>query len=505
MTQYSKSTTTTDRPVEQPAGKTGQDKPTLLLVDDEPKNLRLLEALLVPLDYELLTAESGEESLKVIAENKVDLILLDVMMPGMDGYEVTKKLRAAPDTRLLPIIIISALRETGYRVDGIQAGCDDFICKPFDKSEVLAKIQTTLKLSYYRRQLDEKEQFEAVISRISEGIIVCEPDWTVRIINAQGKRYLSHTQPGSNLLDSLFDAYTVSVSRSHLAACLTESNERFRIARSEADAGPSYVDVSMDVLKDPDGNVVSLVLALRDMTDERRKEKLKEDFLNVVSQKLRGPLAAVSRGLSRFREGALGALSEDQTLSVDAMATESRILAGLVEKLVRFSIVNSGSIISNPDSSLPREEIALKTYLPRLLESTMGSEDKTVDLDFDIKDSTARVKISSVYFNAIISNLVENAIKFCDKDVVMLGVVVDKTDKTVAISIRDNGPGIHSDEKDRVFEPFYQIGRDSAESAEGAGLGLPLVKRLVAAYGGDVRLDSDPGRGTTFTVTLPAA
>ena len=135
-------------------------KPCILVVDDEDVNTKLLEAYLSPRGYDVICAANGQEALSKIMVNKVDLLLLDVMMPGPNGFEITRQLRENENTRLIPIVLITALKETADRVKGIEAGCDDFISKPFDKNELLARVKTLLKLSYYRDMLDEKEKFE---------------------------------------------------------------------------------------------------------------------------------------------------------------------------------------------------------------------------------------------------------------------------------------------------------------------------------------------------------
>ena len=126
-----------------------KDKPVILVVDDQPQNIELLEAYLVPQNYEVVTAASGEKALEKLSGNPIDLILLDVMMPGMDGFEVTRRIRQDDQHRLLPIILVTALRETEDRVKGIEAGCDDFISKPFDKMELLARVRSLLKVKAY--------------------------------------------------------------------------------------------------------------------------------------------------------------------------------------------------------------------------------------------------------------------------------------------------------------------------------------------------------------------
>jgi len=138
-------------------------KPVILVVDDQPLNNELLEAYLVPQGYEIIKAVSGNEALEKLAGNQIDLILLDVMMPGMDGFEVTRRVRQDKKNRLMPIILVTALRETEDRIQGIKAGCDDYISKPFDKMELLARIQSLLKvkayndlMSNYRKELESE-------------------------------------------------------------------------------------------------------------------------------------------------------------------------------------------------------------------------------------------------------------------------------------------------------------------------------------------------------------
>ncbi|MBU4305167.1 MAG: response regulator [Candidatus Omnitrophica bacterium] len=131
-----------------------QNKPKILVVDDEPINVKLLEANLLPAGYEVITASNGEEALCKVAENEIDLVVLDVMMPGVDGFEVTRRLRADETTQFIPIVLVTALKETAERIQGIDAGCDDFISKPFDRGELLSRVKSLLRIKYLRDELD---------------------------------------------------------------------------------------------------------------------------------------------------------------------------------------------------------------------------------------------------------------------------------------------------------------------------------------------------------------
>jgi putative two-component system response regulator len=139
----------------------------ILLVDDEPRNLKLLEAFLTPFSYKLLTASSGEEALKIVDSQEVDLILLDVMMPGMDGFEVCRRLKAKERTRLIPIVLVTALDDLTSRVTGIESGADDFISKPVNRLEIIARVKNLVKT---RKQNNRLTSIENVLFSLANAV-----------------------------------------------------------------------------------------------------------------------------------------------------------------------------------------------------------------------------------------------------------------------------------------------------------------------------------------------
>jgi PAS domain S-box-containing protein/putative nucleotidyltransferase with HDIG domain len=144
-------------------------KPVILVVDDQPQNIELLEAYLALEGYEIVKATNGEEALEKLSGNQIDLILLDVLMPGMDGFEVTRRVRQDNTHRLLPIILVTVLRETEDRVKGIEAGCDDFISSPVDKIELLARVRSLLKIKAYNELMSNyREELESEVTRRTE-------------------------------------------------------------------------------------------------------------------------------------------------------------------------------------------------------------------------------------------------------------------------------------------------------------------------------------------------
>src|SRR3990172_970978 len=121
-------------------------RPKILCVDDEPANLRLLDAILAPCGYEVVKAADGKEALEVIGEQKVDMVLLDVILPGINGFEVCRKIKENESWRMIPVVLITGLRSKEDRIRGIEAGAEDFISKPYDSGEVLARIRMLLKM-----------------------------------------------------------------------------------------------------------------------------------------------------------------------------------------------------------------------------------------------------------------------------------------------------------------------------------------------------------------------
>lgn len=144
-------------------------KAKILVVDDEERNLRLMEALLIPLGYDVILAKNGEEAIEKVRETPPDVILLDIMMPGMDGFKVTKQLKGDEEFNTIPIVMVTALREVKDRVKALEAGADDFLSKPVDKTELKARVQSLVKVKAYNDHMhDYQQKLEAEVARRTE-------------------------------------------------------------------------------------------------------------------------------------------------------------------------------------------------------------------------------------------------------------------------------------------------------------------------------------------------
>ena len=321
-----------------------EKKPTILCVDDDSNNLALLEALLAPRGYETIFAESGQAALEKAAAEPPDLILLDIMMPKMSGLEVLEKLRADEKTRAIPVVMVTALKETEDKIKALEAGCDDFISKPFDKVELLARVKSILKISYYLRQLEEKEKFKAVVDKISDGIAICSPDYLIKDSNSAILKYLNIADTANvNLVETLFKNYSISINKEALMDP-TIAHKKFDVVRDETETTEAlYLETNLDAIKNSAGELLSIVFILRDVTVARREEFLKQDSLALISHQLSTPLGVISGNISLLRDGSYGPLNEEQKKAIDTVSKQSSLLISMVEKLLGFTIVCSHS------------------------------------------------------------------------------------------------------------------------------------------------------------------
>jgi adenylate cyclase len=164
------------------------EEPTVLVIDDLPQNTRLLEAILIPKGYQVVTAASGEEGLRVLQENQPDLVLLDILMPGMDGYEVCRRIREDPATAFLPVVMITASGDQ-EKLRAIETGADDFVTKPFDQTELLARVRSLVRIKQHHDTIERQSEELAAWNRELEDRVQSQVEELGRV--SRLRRFLS--------------------------------------------------------------------------------------------------------------------------------------------------------------------------------------------------------------------------------------------------------------------------------------------------------------------------
>ena len=481
----------------------------ILVVDDYPANVKLLRRNLEAAGYETVAAHDGEEALEKVAAEKPDLILLDILMPKIDGFEVCRRLRADEATAVVPIIMITALRETEDRIRGLEAGADDFLSKPFDRGELLARVESLLQIKYYRSMLAEREKFHAVIHDLSHGIIITDGQWRVETITRRAAELLG--RPDEELagrgLDELLAPFDVEPPLEALRHSLVRS-VTVEFTREEA-RPPTYLAGRYTRIEGPHGELHNAAVVFRDVSEMRRKEKLKRDFLSLISHKLKTPLTIIGGYLTLIDQGAYGEVSPVMADKVRISLANVQELSDLIEKVLSYAgltateLERAGQLVPLPELFDRIRRRVEKRYAG--LRRRPAGASRTVNWTIDLPDDLPRARAPEELLSIVVDNLLDNALKFADKPEVRIEVVGREiADRQLEIAVRDNGPGVPVQEHERIFSDFAQLDEAFTGNIAGIGLGLSTARRLVGSWGGQINYEAVLGEGTRFFFTVPS-
>jgi len=481
----------------EPSGSAGA---RILIVDDYAANVKLLERNLRAAGYDTVAAYDGEEALEKVESDRPDLILLDIMLPKIDGFDVCRRLRASEATAVIPIIMITALKETEDRVRGLEAGADDFLSKPFDRAELLARVKSLLEIKYYRSMLAEREKFDAVIQDLSHGIIIADGDLVIHTISRRAAELLDHA--GEDLsgwsLQEAIAGYRIEPSLDALGQARSHA-VTVELSR-EADGPPRYLAGRYTRIVGPDGELYNAALVFRDITDLRRKEQLKRDFLSLVSHKLKTPLTIIGGYLDLVDSGKYGAIPDEAARAVGIVRTKVRELADLIEKLLAYAGLTATEL-ERAGQLVDLAELAARVR--RRVERRYPG--LPIEWKIAIPGDLPRLRAPEELLAVVLDNLLDNAVKFntTGRPVVEIGAS-EIEDRRIRVAVTDNGPGILPEHREEIFSDFLQVDEDFTGSVAGIGLGLSTARRLVESWGGAIGLESEMGRGSTFTFTVPS-
>lgn len=440
-------------------------KPLIMLVDDDDKDRNLLETLLEPEGYAFINAKNAEEAFDSLKTAEPDLILLDILMPGISGYGIMEEIRKNKKTKLIPVILITALSGREDRLKGINAGADDFITKPFDKAELVSRVRTQTRLSVLRRQVAEKEKLAGVMDLMREGAVITDDDFKVIQINTVALEMLEQKEPMPNLAELLTLKYGVTIEKE-------SPGSRVTLSAGAAAVGPLFLYMEYRKVTGAGGEPGYYLFVFKDATEEHTRTRIILDYLTAVSAKLNTPMTVIS-GYAQI----LDFFAADEKLkdSVSSIMKNSLIMQNLIKRILYFAS------IENTSAAGPLNMINMKD----LTEKLALTYNKPCQFQSD------RDSISVQYWQKIAAEeIIENAFKYNDKEKLILKVVTGQD----FISIEDNGPGIVAEEREKVFEMFYEVNNNLPKITASAGLGLSIVKKLAEESGYAVSLSvSDLG------------
>lgn len=344
----------------------------------------------------------------------------------------------------------------------------------------------------------EKEKLNTIFAEMSDGIIFLDEDQRIVILNETAGRYcnLDLTESiGKTFNQALLGDFEITPSIDNIRELKDYFTPIDLIRRQAKDFYLTGVIHKFRVAKDmPHGGALVLI---RDVTEEKRGEHLKRNFLSLISHKLKTPLTVIL-GYGPVLTSKMDGLSDFQKKAFKSIYSQGQHLSGLVDKLLRFSLLESESINKNPES---KELKALLDEALRDVQTAVKEKGVQVSVDESV-GKTPAVEVDGALTVDVFKNLIENAVKFNDKEKKTLSISANTNDKKVTINFRDNGVGIPSEEKEKVFQKFHQIENSFTGQVPGAGLGLALCKKVVTEMGGEILVDSTLGEGTTVSVQL---
>jgi len=283
-----------------------KDKPALLVVDDQVQNIELLEAHLVTQGYEIIPAESGEEALEKLAAHQIDLVLLDVRMPGMSGLDVLAKLRADKKTGRIPVIMITAHKESEDRVQALKSGCDDFIFKPFDEHELFARVKSLLRIKFLNDDENDSREFaESVINTVREPLISLDQDLRVVAVSRSFYEFFK-VKPEETVGQLIYDLgnkqWDIPGLRELLETILPQKAtfDDYEVEHDFAGIGRRIMLLNARQIERGRGKERIILLSMEDVTERRQLEGEIQDareYAENIVETLREPLVVLNADL----------------------------------------------------------------------------------------------------------------------------------------------------------------------------------------------------------------
>lgn len=480
---------------------------TVLIVDDDEQMRALLIDTIAPFNLRLLTAQRGDQALQLAKQHQPDLVLLDVMMPDVDGFEVCRLLRDDPMLAQIPIVMITALNDREAKIRGFEAGADEFITKPFDLGELQARINTLLRLNRYRRLLQEqarvnaeRARFEWVVETSDHAYLILDQQDRITYANPRARAYLGLTadeQPSRPFRALAAQRYQLAPSEAWEQWPAPVDIQRFLVHPETLHSSEQWLKVESAVVYPADDQIV---VTIRDVTQQITTQRDMWTFHTAISHKLRTPLVSIIGGLNILHDN-MDQLDRSIARNIAAIALSgAHRLQSEIDDILLY--VRSPGDAHYLDTCTVFELPAMIAAISQEL----GMQ--TVSLNLDPALDARRLRISRRSLETVLWELCENAKKFHPKGnpAVMVRVDADLVRDQVRLLVCDDGVHLPPEQLRKIWQPYYQAERSFTGQVEGMGLGLAQVARIVLSVGGSYQIHNRPDRpGICVEIRIPFA
>ncbi|MBW1810685.1 MAG: response regulator [Deltaproteobacteria bacterium] len=485
------------------------EKLRILLIDDEKVIRDGCERALASENYEIHHAENGNKGIDQLKEDVFDIVLLDLMMPGMDGFSVLKWIKS--NQPWVMVIVITGFATVAKAVEAMKQGAFNFVSKPFtpdlirlvvsQTAEQRLLVSETAKLreeSHLDHATIAKEQsrLNSIFSCMEGAVMVTDHLGTVVLHNPAAIRMLEvQTDPviGKPLSDSILDqgAQQMVSEAIYKGSSVTREFPPGTISRLflRARCAPVRVD---------DGKTIGSVTVFEDITTHKKIDQHKSEFVAMVAHDLRAPLAAIVQMIYAIQMCAAED-NERRTHLLNRISVRIKDQLQMIENLLSLSRLETGSLVLNLEPINGNEILSqvVETIQPK-------AESKEIELKFEPTQEPWRVSVDLDQMQVVLTNIVDNAIKYTNNGG-RVTVSASVNNSLGRISIADNGIGIATKDLKNIFDRFFRVKGKDTRGITGSGLGLSLVQKVIEAHNGSIDVESEPGRGTTFIVNLPIA
>ncbi len=557
---------TPSNPVSAPIeGFTGPQPPVeILIVDDRPENLLALEAILEPLGQTIVRAGSGDEALRKLLSHNVAMILLDVQMPGINGFETARLIKSRERTKYIPIIFLTAIsKDEEYVFEGYSVGAVDYMAKPFQPDILRSKVNVFVDLYQKQRQLAAQQQlladserrelelrhtneiyesearFSEIVGSAMDAIIAFDPDGRITLFNTSAERMFGTTAEAAMQNDvgkffpepmrqEILDDVCERQERKSEVAQETTGEHVMSFLASRANGETFPVELSASCLDSRGKRTYTLIV--RDISERKR-----------VELELKAQAESLARAMTELK-GLNDELAERQLELERAMAARSRFYASMSHELrtpINAVLGYSTLLLENIYGPLNEKQTEGITRTHKAAKHLLELVNDVLDLS-KIEAGKIDLRLQPVAFPALIEdlfvtvrpladqygsslsiehageplkvvsdprrlrqillNLLSNAIKFGRGKPIRVRSM-QREDGGLVLEVIDQGEGIAPADRDKIFDEFVQLGK--TQLTEGTGLGLPISRRLAEMLQGQLEIESEVGQGSTFRLTLP--
>jgi PAS domain S-box-containing protein len=470
----------------------------VLIIDDNSMNTEILKETLEQIGQSSVVAYSGKQALDLVEKEKFDLILLDVMMPEMSGFDVIKQLKSKPSTQDIPVIFVSALDQTADIVKGFDLGSYEYITKPFKIEELKARILSILKIKDLQDQLkSEKEVLDLVFKFSADGIVILNSAFEIISCNELFLKWLNLSK--EEVINNNFCHLVGHDQNFFLADNRLKSNEKHRDFCFEIHAGKDkekrFFEISCSEITASLDETEGYILILRDVTAHKEIENQKETFVATLTHDLKTPVRAQMRALEMLLNEKFGKINDGQKDIIEETLNSNKYMFGMVDNLLATYRYENKSVTIQKhyfdvNSLIKNCYIQLK-YL---------ADDKKQTINFDFEEETLDLYADSLEIKRVIINLLSNAVNYtgeCGQIIISSRLKNDN----VIISFIDNGKGLSQEEISTLFNKYQSYAKKFRQV--GTGLGLYLSKQIIESHNGTVSVISEEGSGSVFTIKLP--